>query len=623
MRMLHNWFSNLKTQTKLMTGFAVVGVIIFIVGFLGVLGLLRLRDNLRTVYNDSTVALANVAASSSSLGLYHDAVLEAARARTKAEYELAVRPLSGLKDATLEPLRAYAGGKLRVSRSGRNEEKDLVALADTVSLYFRAAEGAISAFDDSFSQAIPAPTRTLMHDLGVLSVSTDVAARYAAATLRVREMVATAREVAKDLNDEGQGVAMDSTRILLIGALLAIALGVGFGYFVARLISRGVSHIAEVAMQAASGQLGARAQIRSRDELGQMAAAFNSMLDRLTSLVQTEEERDMLQRRLMEFLVMVSEVSKGDLTKRGEVTADMFGNLSDAFNLMLDRFSKLMGQVKKAASRVAESSTVMQDMAGQMVETSKKQEEEAIDTLTAVEGLAEAMRQVATTADASSESAQQTLSATEHGRLAVEDTVHGMQTIRTAVQRMSKQVKGLGDRSLEISQIVSTIRDIANQTNLLALNAAIEAAGAGEAGSRFAVVADQVRKLAENSAQSAREIAELVSVIQTETQAAVVGMEQETQAVESGSASALRSGQVFKEISEIAQRSAVLAHTIAEYSKQQTVATEGVSETIRQFAAGAVTTRKSADETRLTVEELAKLAEGLTRSVEQFKLTAA
>lgn len=623
MKIVAKWFYNRKTQTKLMLGFSVVGVIIFIVGFLGVLGLFQLRDKLQIVYNDSTVALANVAASSSNLGLYHDAILEAARARNKVEYDVAIKPLAGLKQATLAPLQAYAGGNLRMSRSGRNEEKDLVALADAVNVYFRAAEGAVSAFDDSFTETIAAPTRVLFRDLGVLSVSTDVATRYARATDRVREMVATTREVASDLNQDGQAVARDGTRVMVLGALAAMILGVGFGYFLARMISRGVTHIADVATQAASGHLQARAEVQGRDELGQMAGAFNAMLDRITSLVQTEEERDMLQRRLMDFLVMVSEVSKGDLAKRGEVTADMFGNLSDAFNLMLDRFSKLLGQVKTAAGRVAESARAMRETAAEMVGTSQRQEQESGRTLGAVEELAEAMQQVARTAEASSESAQQTLSATEQGRLAVQDTVQGMQTIRTAVQRMSKQVKGLGDRSLEISQIVSTIREIAGQTNLLALNAAIEAAGAGEAGARFAVVADQVRKLAENSAHSAREIAELVTVIQGETQAAVAAMEQETQAVERGSASAVRSGEVFKNISDIAQRSAQLAQSIAASSRHQSEATEGVSDAIRQFAAGAVTTRKSADETRLTVEELAKLAEGLTTSVGHFKLPAA
>ena len=190
-----------------------------------------------------------------------------------------------------------------------------------------------------------------------------------------------------------------------------------------------------------------------------------------------------------------------------------------------------------------------------------------------------------------------------------------MQGIRATVQRMSKQVKGLGDRSLEISQIVSTIREIASQTNLLALNAAIEAAGAGEAGARFAVVADQVRKLAESSTQATREIADLVKMIQTETQDAVVAMEHETQAVEAGSASALRTGQVFEEISQIAQRSAGLAQSIANSAAEQTASTDKVGRALKDFAGGAVATQKATDTTRVTVEEMAKLAQGLNASV--------
>lgn len=417
-----------------------------------------------------------------------------------------------------------------------------------------------------------------------------------------------------------QAVATHLTQEWIVGAAAAITVGLIFGYLVARSCSQSVAHIADVATQVASGRLQARATLDRQDELGQVAAVFNAMLDRLTPQVQTEEQRNLVQTRAMEFLVLVSEVSKGDLRRRGEVTSDMFGNLADAFNLMVDRFSKLIGQVKEAAGRVNLSAKSMRETAGQMAHLSQQQEQESAHTLTGVEGLAESMRQVSGTAGKSAESAQQALAATEQGRLAVQETVQGMQSIRTAVQRMSKQVKGLGDRSLEISQIVSTIKDIAAQTNILALNAAIEAAGAGEAGVRFAVVADQVRKLAESSTQATREIADLVAAIQTETQAAVVAMEQETQAVEAGSASALRTGDVFNAISDIAKKSAELAQAIAESSARQTVAMEGMKRAIQQFASGAVATRKAADETRHTVEDLAKLAEGLTASVGQFKL---
>ncbi|MDE3117760.1 MAG: HAMP domain-containing protein [Nitrospirota bacterium] len=617
---LLTWFKDQKTLTKLMLGFSAVGVVIVAVGIVGLLGLQQLRQQLRVVYESSTVALGNLGTTSSNLGLYHDAVLTAGRATRKTDFDDAVKPLAGLKAKTLAPLQAYATGQMHVSASGRDEAKDYQALEQALAAYFTAAEGAISAFEDSYSATMSPDQRAMMRDLGLLALSVDVSTKYSAATGRVRELLNTVQDVAKDLNQAGQAVAEQRTQVVLVGAGIAILVGGAIGFLLARFFSEGVTHIAVVAQQAASGNLQARAQVDSKDELGQMAASFNAMLDRITKLVQTEDERDQLQRRLMEFLVLVAEVSKGDLSKRGQVTADMFGNLADAFNLMLDRFGKLMNQVRDAAGRVNESAGALLNTAGGLTQTAQHQAEESTRTLKAVEGLTQSMRQVADTAGASSESAKQALTATERGRVAVQETVQDMQSIRAAVQRMSKQVKGLGDRSLEISQIVSTIRDIASQTNLLALNAAIEAAGAGEAGARFAVVADQVRKLAESSTQATKEIADLVKVIQTETQDAVVAMEQETQAVEAGSASALRTGDVFKEISQIAQRSAEIAQAIAESSIQQTAATEEVARTIKDITGGATATLQSADQTRQTVEEVAKLAEGLTSSVAQFKI---
>ncbi len=617
---LQNRFRDLKTVTKLMMGFAAVGVIIVAVGLVGVLGLQTVREQLRIVYEDSTVALAELGTASSNLGLYHDALLTAGRATREAEFEETVSLLPMLKNNTLAPLQTFAEGQLGISRSGRDEAKDLQALREALNAYFTAAEGAMSAYHDSFASSLSDDQQVMMRNLGSLALSVEVGRKYNAATLGVRELLATVQEVAKDRNEIGQAVAANRTRVMIGGAFVAIVLGLGIGYLLAKFFSRSVTHIAQVAKQAAAGRLQARAQLEGRDELGQMAVAFNAMLDRITSLVQTEEERDTLQRRLMEFLALVSDVSKGDLMKRGEVTTDMFGNLADAFNLMLERFSQLMRQVKGAAERVNESARTLLDSTAQMASTAQNQARESVQTLVKVEGLTQSMRQVAETAGASSESAKQTLGATERGGSAVQDTMRDMQSIRSAVQRMSKQVKGLGDRSLEISQIVSTIRDLASQTNLLALNAAIEAAGAGEAGARFAVVADQVRKLAESSTQATKEIGDLVKVIQTETQDAVVAMEHETQAVETGTNSALRTGDLFKEISDIAKRSAELAQAIAQSSFQQTSATEQVGQAIKDFSSDAALTQKAAEEARLTMEEMAKLAERLSVSVAQFKV---
>lgn len=620
---LHDWFKNLKTQSKLMVGFGVVSVIILAMTGVGVVTLQQLRAEFGVMNDGYTEPLVNLGTFGNSIADYHRQILELqSEVRKKEDLDKVLLRLSQIRAEQIEkPIAAYEAKVLRVSRSGRDEAKDLTQLKAALQSYFKEAEGGLSAFSDSFNDTtLTKEQANDMRALGALALTNNLIPLYENVINRHREQLETVRTVASDINEDGQSVARRSMFFLILGGIVAVTLGLGIGYLMARFFARGVTHIADVAMQAASGHLQARAKFDSRDELGQMARSFNAMLDRITALVQTEEERDKMQRQLIQFLALVSDVGKGDLTKRGEVTADMFGNLADAFNLMLDRFGKLLRQTKEAAERVNQSAASLRNTSGQMANTAKHQAEESVKTLTSVEGLTVSMRQVAETAGASSESARQVLTATERGRVAVQETVQDMQSIRAAVQRMSKQVKSLGDRSLEISQIVSTIRDIASQTNLLALNAAIEAAGAGEAGARFAVVADQVRKLAENSTQATREIADLVKMIQTETQDAVVAMEQETQAVEAGSASALRTGDVFKEISQIAERSAELAQAIANSAIEQTASTEAVGRSIKDFTGGAIATQKATDSARVTVEEMAKLAESLAASVAQFKV---
>ena len=611
------WFYNLKTLPKLIIGLSSIGAMMIVVVIIGLIGLHELKRELQSVYDGSTVTLSNVGVSSTNLGLYHAALLSAGRHMRQREFDEAIAPLAELKRQTLDPLAAALQGMSADGREGKRVE----ALQQSLRDYFSAAEGALGVFADSFGPSMTEEQRQAVRDLGQVTLSVDVANKYGNATLQMRELMNTAREVAKELSDKGQAQADSHAEVVTIGALLALFLGGAVGYLQARSMARNIIHVADVAGQAAAGNLRARAKLECRDEVGHMAKAFNVMLDRITTLASTEEERDMMQKRLMQFLVLVSDVGRGDLTKRGEVTADVFGNLADGFNLMIQRFSQLMRQVRESSERVYMSAGALRDNAGKMAGTAKRQAEGSVKALTEIERLMMSMRQVSDTADASSDSARQVLEATEQGRIAVQETVQDMERIRSAVQRMATQVRSLGDRSLAISQIVLTIRDIANQTNLLALNAAIEAAGAGEAGSRFAVVADEVRKLAESSTQATREVADLVKVIQDETHAAVVSMEHETQAVEAGSASALRTGDVFRAISSMAERSAELAQSIASSAAEQASLTDQVGRVIKEFTGGAMATQQATTHTHETVEEMVKLAEGLTASVAQFKLT--
>ncbi len=613
-------FESSKTKSKLLATFGVISVIIMTMSAIGISTLRQLATSSQTVYVDYTVPLAEFAEMGTALTTHHQILTGIAGVTRQADLIADVTRLSPYQAKVKKVVADYAAKVRRVSRSGRDETKDLAILKPAIEKYFKDGEGALSAMADSFGKSLSTEQAERMRDLGKLALTVDLQPTFEAMVARHNEQVLDMNEVAKDLNEDAQALAASGTLMLIAGGIFGVALSLALGYWVGHKLALGIGHVADAVKLAAGGNYHARAKITSKDELGQIAASFNVMLDRMTTLVTSESERDDMQKRLMGFLVLVSDIGKGDLTKRGEVTADMFGNLADGFNLMIIRFGQLLKQVREAADRVNKSSGALRDNARQMSGTAKHQTDESMRTLEAVENLASSMRQVAETAGASSDSAKLVLEATARGREAVQKTVEDMQSIRTAVQRMSKQVKALGDRSVEISQIVSAIRDIANRTNLLALNAAIEAAGAGEAGARFAVVADQVRKLAESSSQATREIADLVKVIQSETQEAVVEMENETKAVEEGSKSALRTGDVFEDISGIAKRSAELAGNIAASAANQTVSADQVRRSIKDFTGGAVETQKATDAARLTVEDMAKLADGLTASVAQFKL---
>jgi len=406
-------------------------------------------------------------------------------------------------------------------------------------------------------------------------------------------------------------------------ALLAVVAGAVF----ARRITRPLGEIVRVAEQVGRGDLSHSVRVRSHDEIGQLARTFNDTVTRLRSQVLTETERDEekrrredLQKNIAVFLETVTQISQGDLRKRGEITPDVLGNVVDAVNLMVEEIGTLLADVRHAAIRVAGSANDMLGATDQMASGAEKQAREATTVSREVETMSRSVQLVASNAASAATAAGQTLEAATRGEIAVRDSLAGMQRIRGEVQVISKRIKSLGDRSLEISEIVNTIEEIASHTNLLALNAAIEAAGAGESGVRFAVVADEIRKLAERAANATKDIAARIRAVQGETQEAVVAMEEGTREVESGYKVTIRAEESLKAIAGISRTSAELAQEISASSQQQVRGADGVVRAMRSIADVAVHTEQAVLQTRRTVDDLVKLADELTRSLSRFKL---
>jgi twitching motility protein PilJ len=369
--------------------------------------------------------------------------------------------------------------------------------------------------------------------------------------------------------------------------------------------------------------------VTSRDEIGQLALTFNDTVVRLRSLVQTETERDEerrkreeLQRNITRFLDVATEIAQGDLAKRGEVTADVLGSVVDAINVMVSELGTIIGDVRQAAHQVSASANEMMAAMDETARGSQVQAREAQSVSGSMEELTRSMRQVAESAEASARAAQHALDAAAKGEESVRNSLAGMQRIRGEVQAISKKIKGLADRSLEITEIVTTMEEIASQTHLLALNAAIEAAGAGETGLRFAVVAEEVRKLAERSAKAAKDIVVLIKSIQSETQEAVVAMEEGTREVEAGYGVTVQAGDSLREIGGISRKSAELASDISRATQQQVRGVESAAVAVQSIAGVAVHTEKAVIETRKTMDQLARLADALMANLSRFKLAA-
>ena len=408
-------------------------------------------------------------------------------------------------------------------------------------------------------------------------------------------------------------------------ALAAVVAGVVF----ARRITRPVSALMSGAERVGRGDLSQLVPVTSRDEIGQMAVTFNDSIVRLRALVQTEADRDEerrkredLQQNVIKFLDTVVEIGKGDLTRRGEVTWDVLGNVVDAINLMVEEIASVVGDVRQAALRVTSGSQDTIKITGELALAAQTQSHDASSVTRSVADVTVSVRQVADSADQSAKAARQVLRAASKGEEAVRNSRASMQQIRAEVQTISKKIKSLGDRSLEISDIVNTIQDIAAQTHLLALNASIEAAGAGEAGLRFSVVADEVRKLAERATQATRDIGTLIKGVQAETQDAVVAMESGTREVESGYEVSLKAEEALQEIGKISQTSSELAAEISQASQQQVRGAEAMAGAVQAIAGAAVKTEQGVQQSRKNVEQLAQLAEELTVKLSRFKLAS-
>jgi len=332
------------------------------------------------------------------------------------------------------------------------------------------------------------------------------------------------------------------------------------------------------------------------------------------------DELDKTQKAMLRLLDDMKKMADGDLTVRTEVTEDITGAIADAVNYTIEELHTLVEQVNQASINVVEASGQAQQISAQLLEAAQQQSQKIKQTTIAVVGMADAIGKVSDTAEESTQVAEQSLATAEKGGTAVRQAIAGMDEIRTHIQDTAKRIKRLGESSQEISEIVALVSDITEQTNVLALNAALQASAAGEAGRGFNLIAQEVQRLAERSAEASKQISRLIKMIQNDTYDAIAAMERSTLGVTQGTQRSYAAGKALEEIEAVSKLLAQHVTNIYDTTHAQTQAANTVIENMEEILLITRQTTEGSQETTAAIRKITGYASELKSSVSNFKV---
>ena len=349
-------------------------------------------------------------------------------------------------------------------------------------------------------------------------------------------------------------------------------------------------------------------------------AGWSLFQDSQNRLQVTEEQNEQNQNAILRLLDELADLADGDLTTEATVTEDFTGAIADSINFAIDQMRGLVKAIRDTALQVSASAQETQTTAMHLADSSEHQAQEIAGASAAVNEMAVSIDQVSSNAAESTSVAERSVTIAKKGAEVVQNTIHGMDTIREQIQETSKRIKRLGESSQEIGDIVSLINDIADQTNILSLNAAIQASMAGDAGRGFAVVADEVQRLAERSSAATKQIEALVKTTQTDTNEAVISMEHTTAEVVRGARLAQDAGVALEEIETVSMSLADLIQNISNASRQQSLSAGHISNTMNVIQEITSQTSSGTTATAKSIGNLAEMSSQLRDSVSGFKL---
>jgi len=369
------------------------------------------------------------------------------------------------------------------------------------------------------------------------------------------------------------------------------------------------------------GELDARSGLTELDDLGSVGTTLDIILDERVKIEQrSKKENEDLSNAVVKLLHAVYKLSQKDLTARVEVAEDATAPIADSLNLLADEIANVLQGVRTISNDISSSCQSVKNHSDMALELANKEGLEVDCANSELLAAAEAMKQIAELAQTCNIAAGEAIRTTSTAKDTVIGTVEGINTIRETIRETEKRIKRLGERSQEISSVVSLINSIAERTHILALNASMHAASAGEAGRGFAVVADEVQRLAENAREATAQISSLVNNIQTETSDAVTTMNSAISEVVSGTKLAEKAGEQMQETMRQTNNLVQMVQQIAASSMEQAKTTTAITERVNTIKESTVKTNTELHEQSANADKLVDYSAELVKAVGVFKL---
>ncbi len=393
----------------------------------------------------------------------------------------------------------------------------------------------------------------------------------------------------------------------------------------------------------AAGDTDVNVEIKSNDELGHLSKSFNTMVENIRNSMneikqkeiaakeaarEAEEakaiadgQKEYLSNSVKKILSEMNKFENGDMTVELKVeNDDEIGKLFAGFNKAVSNVGNLILQVTEAVQATASASNEISSSSEEMAAGAQEQSSQTTEVASAVEEMTKTIMETTKNSSGAAEAARNSGTVAKEGGRVVVETIAGMNRVAEVVEKSAKTVEALGKSSDQIGEIVQVIDDIADQTNLLALNAAIEAARAGEQGRGFAVVADEVRKLAERTTKATKEIATMIKQIQKDTEGAVISMKEGTEEVEKGKKLANRAGESLRDIITGAEEVVDMVTQVAAASEEQSSAAEQISKNIEAISNVAHESAAGVQQIARASEDLSRLTVNLQELISKFKI---